>query len=294
MPKPTLAQHLRYRFDNFMAKGGSSIFISLTIVFVVLWVLIGFVRLVTFHWMGGAATERDVGWIGELYIVFLGLTDPGNMAQDIESHPVVKFSAVLAGMSGVVILSSLIAFITTALDQKMAQLKKGHSAVIEAGHTLILGWNDRVPEILRELVIANESEDEPCVVILSDKDKEEMDDYLSVRMPNTENTRVVTRSGSPSSLINHEIVSIQTCKSIIVLANCPDSASDETKSLSDTRVIKTVLSTMASKADGQEYNIVAELYFERSREIAEEISPGEIGGFAGDIRSWCRPRVRSG
>lgn len=56
----------------------------------------------------------------------------------------------MSGMGGVISLSSLIAFITTTVDQKIRELKKGHSKVVEEGHTLILGWNERVIEILRE------------------------------------------------------------------------------------------------------------------------------------------------
>ena len=62
-----------------------------------------------------------------LFMVFLFLSDPGTMAYDIDSSIWYKVSAVIAGMAGVVIFSALIAFITTALDQKINELKKGHA-----------------------------------------------------------------------------------------------------------------------------------------------------------------------
>ncbi|MEO0475269.1 MAG: hypothetical protein AAF085_04745 [Planctomycetota bacterium] len=257
-----------------MARGGSSIFISLVVVFVGLLLTIAVVRLGIYFALPGEdhRSERDVDMFGQIYIIWLAMTDPGNMNQDVESHALYKIPAIMAGLAGIVILSMLIAFITTALDQKIGQLKKGHSKVIETNHTLILGWGERITEILRELVIANESEDSPCVVILSDKDKEEMDDYLSVHMPNTQNTRVVTRSGKISSLVNLDIVSVKTCKAVIVLPYCTDAESQDEKSASDTRVIKTILGVLASKAEGQEMNIVAELFTERSRTVANDIS----------------------
>ncbi len=283
MSKATFKQVWRYRFDNFMARGGSSIFIGLTVGFIGLLVVLGALRGVV-SLIPGIETDPVTGADGEgggflrhLYVVYLELSDPGTMAYDMNSSPGYKVTAILAGIAGIVVLSALIAFITTALDQKLSDLKKGHSKVIEDDHTLILGWNDRVVEILRELVIANESEDDPCVVILSDRDKEFMDDHLKVHMPNTENTRVVTRSGAVSSLINLDVASIQTCKCVIVLATCEDAvADDEAKAASDTRVIKTILGAMASKAEGQQLNIVAELFNERNRAIANEISPEEV------------------
>ncbi len=274
MADHTFKQLVRYRFDSFMARGGSSIFISLVVVFAGLLLSITVVRLGIYFALPGEhhASERKVDMFGQVYIIWLAMTDPGNMNQDVESHALYKIPAIMAGLAGIVILSMLIAFITTALDQKIGQLKKGHSKVIEEDHTLILGWGERVPEILRELVIANESENKPCVVILSEKDKEEMDDYLAVHMPDTQNTKVVTRSGKISSLVNLDIVSVKTCKSVIVLPYCTDAESKDEKGASDTRVIKTVLGVLASKAEGQEMNIVAELFNERSRIVADDIS----------------------
>lgn len=273
MPKHAFRQVLRYRFDSFMAKGGSSIFMSLVLVTIGSLLLIGLLRWVTMWiWPGGVSIETTDSMMGQLYVIWLALTDPGNMNQDKKADPVYKITAIMAGLAGVVIFSMLIAFITTALDQKISQLKKGHSTVIEEDHTLILGWGERVPEIIRELVIANESEDNPVVVILAEEDKEVMDDFLALHMPDTGNTRVVTRSGKVSSLTNLDIVAIKQCKSVIILPRCTDAAPPATKFASDTRVIKTILGVLASKDEEQEMNIVVELYEERSRRIASQIS----------------------
>ena len=276
MPESSLRQIFRYRFDNFMARGGSSIFLCLVVVFLGLLGFIAGVRGVLHVAATPLHIERGDGFLHNIYITFLQMTDPGNMAQDIESSPFFKIFAIMAGLSGVIMLSSLIAFITSALDQKLAELKKGHSKVVEDEHTLILGWNERVVEILRELIIANESEDNPSVVILSRLDKEEMDDYLKVHLPNTQNTRVVTRSGAESSLVNLDIVSVDNCKSAIVLGNCNVSATDGDKATSDTIVIKTILAVMASRPEKSEMNIVAEIFNHRNREIVESVAPGEI------------------
>ena len=171
MSNYTFWERFRYRFDNFMSRGGSSIFISLTVVFVILLVIVSIIRILLMA-LFPEATERGGNFLMGIYITFLQMTDPGNMNQDVESHDAFKISAIIAGFSGVIMLSMLIAFITTALDQKISQLKKGRSKIIEKEHTLVLGWNERILEILRELFMANESEDDPVVVILADQDKE--------------------------------------------------------------------------------------------------------------------------
>ena len=161
------------------------------------------------------------------------------MVQDLQSSPGYKVFAVVSGMVGVIMLSSLIAFITTGIDQKLSELKRGHSKVIEEDHTLILGWDEqRVIEILKELIMANESEKDACVVILADQDKEEMDDLINLLITDQGSTRIVTRSGKTSSLANLDIVSVEHCKSMIVLANCDDMGTAAEKSRSDAKVIQ--------------------------------------------------------
>jgi len=225
----------------------------------------------------GVDSERGQGFFRQIYITFLQMTDPGNMAQDIESSPWLKIATVLAGLAGIILLSMLIGFITTALVQKMEALRKGHSKVIEDDHTLILGWNEqRVVEIIRELVMANESEDNPSVVILADYPKEEMDDYLSLIIPDTENTRVVTRSGSTSSLANLRIASIEHCKSVIVLASASEEANKEDKNLSDAKSIKTILAVASCRGKENELNIVAELFNPDHHEIVQNSCPHPI------------------
>ena len=275
LAKASLRQILRYRFDTFMARGGSSIFLSLTVIFLGSLAVVGGLRAIVL-WLDPSGADQIEGFFTHVYVGFLQLTDPGNMNLDIPSNPSYKSTAVVAGMLGVVIFSMLIAFITTALDQKLSQLKKGHSKVIEEDHSLILGWSDRVLEILRELILANESEDDPCVVILSERDKEWMDDHLAVHLGDSKNTRIVTRSGNISSLVNLDIVSVADAKSVIVLADCSDADSPESKAASDTRVLKTILGVMASKPADRQLNIVAELFDPLDRELAERISPEEV------------------
>ena len=274
--KVSWRERLRYRFDNFMARGGRSIFVSLTMIFTAILMVVIIVRAIILTIAPGTAEQGD-GIIRNLYITFLEMTDPGSMALDLSSSGWVKFTSIIAGLAGVVMLSALIAFITTALDQRLARLRKGHSRIVESGHTLILGWSDQdVVEILRELVVANESEHDAVVVVLADRDKEYMDDYLAIHVPDRRTTRVVTRSGNPAAPVNLEIVAVSDAKSAIVLSGALDTDPPEEKASADARVIKSLLGVVASRPESTRLNIVAELLNPHLRPMAEEISPGEI------------------
>ena len=269
-------QRLRYRFDDFMSKGSGSIFVALTVVFFSLLVLLSLIRLALVNTFGGLEVERGRGGWRQVYLTFLELTDPGSMTQDVASSGWIKIVTVAAGLAGVVMFSALIAFITTALDGRLAQLRKGHSKVIVEDHTLILGWNDRVVDILNELILANESEEDPTVVILAEKDKEEMDDFLALNVKDSMNTKIVTRSGAPSTRVNLDIASVETCRSVIALSQSGIGASQRDMDESDLRVIKTLLGVTSALPDDGDVAIVAEVFSPSRRDAALTIDQDRI------------------
>ncbi len=271
-----MREKLRYRFDDFMSRGSSSGFIALTVVFTSFYLVIAIARMITVRQMDGLQVERGQGLLRQIWIAFLEMTDPGSMTQDIDSHPWVKVFAVLAGMTGLVLLSALIAVITNALDQRLSQLRKGHSRVVLDDHTLILGWNDRVVDVLRELILANESEPSAAVVILADRPKEEMDDQLALLIPDRRTTKIVTRSGVESSLTNLNVASTETCRSVIALASCASGASLEDMQRSDMKVVKTVLGVVAALGDRTDVPVVAELFQSDRRELVQSMGPTQM------------------
>ncbi len=273
-------ERYRYRFENFMASGGISIFISLVFLFILCFLLAVLVRgiiLLFFPEYQYIATFPDHVWI-----IFLEMTDPGNMNRDTGSSPQIIFAGIVAGMLGVVIFSMLIAFITTQLNSLLDELKKGHSKVIERDQTLILGWSERVPGIISELILANESERDASIVILAEKEKEDMDDELAAEFNDTKTTRIITRTGNTSSLSNLFRVSADEAKSAIILATCPESASDEEKRTSDAKVLKTILALKGCQKEEEEINIVAELFFDNNRELLSTFESDRITS----VDSW--------
>lgn len=273
--KATLTEKLRYKFDSFMAKGGRSSFVALTAVFFVSLAVISVTRAVFTEGMGDVNVERGHGFWRQAWITFLEITDPGSMSQDVDSSPLVKIFTVLAGMVGIVLFSALIALVTNALDQRLQNMRKGHSKVIEDEHSLILGWNDRIADILRELTLANESEAKATVVILADRDKEEMDDFISLNLPDTLTTKIVTRSGSPSASVNLGVVSAETARSVIVLAQAAVGDDESDLKRSDLSVIKTVLAVRQVLAE-KEVPVVAELFGAQRRDLARSIDPDNV------------------
>ncbi|ODS36817.1 hypothetical protein BEH94_05525 [Candidatus Altiarchaeales archaeon WOR_SM1_SCG] len=260
-----------------MTKGSTSMFISLTVLFLLCISLAFIVRLIA----AALFPEMNLGLFDQLWMVFLEMTDPGNMyyvAPDPNpTSALLKWSTIFSGMIGIVIFSMLIAFITTQLTLLMTELKKGHSRVLEKDHTLILGWSDRVPDIVRELIIANESEKSASIVILTEQDNEKIHDELFSLIEDTKTTHIITRSGIISSLSSLERVNAKEAKSAIVLAKCSENAEQEEKQASDARAIKAVLALIAIKGDNAgDMNIVAEIFDEKIRQTLDVFESDNI------------------
>src|SRR3954471_21208693 len=243
--EPTLREKLRYRFDATMARGPSALVGWLGLVTLIMVVAVTLALLIT----GTNSGHRTV--FGQLFYSLLHALDPGTIAGDSGSWRFLGIMLLLT-LGGLFIVSALIGVIATGLEEKLVDLRKGRSRVLEEEHTLVLGWSETVFTIISELSIANESRKKPSIVILADKDKVEMEDTIRGKVPDTKNTRVVCRTGSPIDLDDLEIVSHQSPRSLIALS--PESEDP------DAEVIKTVLAlTRGPRRREDSYHIVAEI-----------------------------------
>ena len=203
----------RYAFDNVMARGTPALVGLLGLASGVLVVMIA-----SLAWLLAPADTRSNGnWLGVLWRALLRTMDPGTMGGD-EGSPVYLLLMFLVTLGGIFIVSALISVLTTGLDVRLALLSKGRSRILERNHTVLLGWSDQVFIVLGELVKANESVRRPCVAILADLDRVEMEEMIRQRLGPTGNTRVVCRRGNPLKASDVDLVSPETARSIIVMA----------------------------------------------------------------------------
>ncbi|MDA3901716.1 MAG: NAD-binding protein [Spirochaetes bacterium] len=274
--KPKHSERLAYWFDNYMAKGPRSIFFALLIVFSAGFITLAIIRVIIgFHVIEG--TTGDIETELGVWRIFLQLTDPGNMAQDNDSYWFIRIFAVISGMFGIIFFSAVIAFITTQLDLKLEALKKGRSRVLERDHVLLLGWSNEITDIIRELIIANESESSAAIVILSNVEKEEMDDYLKEQINDRKTTKIITRTGEAGSIKALERVAVTEAKSAIILPTCTHGSTDAEKAHSDAHTLKSTLAVVAACQNQEELpSIVTQVYNESNREIIKSLSPDQI------------------
>jgi hypothetical protein len=263
-------KRLQYQFDNFMSKGGISVFLALSSAFFAAFALMTTARYLS-EWLfpNESLESSDFPWA--VFVQLIGLRDAGE-----NDNFSAKFVGIVTIFVGLVLFSSLVAFITQEFEAKLQDLRKGKSLVVEEKHTLILGFKSRVIDIIKELIIANESESYASIVILSSENKEDMDDFLRTNITELKTTRVVTRNGSITNINDLKKVGINSAKSVIILNNAETLDSEESKHLSDARAVKSILAVLAATEEEDLPPIVVEIHSEQYRRLAENLAPGII------------------
>jgi voltage-gated potassium channel Kch len=267
MKKITLMDRLRYRFDNTMSRGTVALIAWLFVLSVILIVIVSLVVVVAgiapVGENGRPLSFPEIAWMS-----LMRTLDAGTMGGDTGSWPFL-LSMFAVTLGGVFVISMLIGVLTSGIEGKLEDLRKGRSKVTESGHTVILGWSDQVFTIIPELVTANENQRRSCIVIMGNKDKVEMEDEIHEQVGSTGRTRLVCRTGNPIDMADLEIVSLHSAKSIVVLS--PDGDDP------DSQVIKTILAiTNNPDRKVEPYHIVAEIRDRRNLEVARMVGKDEV------------------
>ena len=216
---------LRYKFDTALSRGPSVVIIWLGLVTLGLIVLTALI-LTVFRLSGVGGGEEQLGVFEAMWQSMLRVVDAGSFAGDT-GWPT-RLVALTITIAGIFIAGSLIGLIANAVDQRIEELRKGRSKVLETDHTLILGWSSRVPSIVTELVIANESRKKAAIVLVATGDKTEMEERLRDAIPDSKTTRIVVRSGAPWEIKNLEIANLDGARSIVIVGDGADASTVKT------------------------------------------------------------------
>ncbi|KAL3828447.1 hypothetical protein ACJIZ3_017249 [Penstemon smallii] len=202
--------------------------------------------------LGGLALfgVTNDGLADSLWLSWTYVADSGNHANSEGIGP--RLVSVSISFGGMLIFAMMLGLVSDAISEKFDSLRKGRSEVVEQNHTLILGWSDKLGSLLNQLAIANESLGGGIVVVMAERDKEEMELDIAKMEFDFRGTSVICRSGSPLILADLKKVSVSKARAVIVLAE--DGNADQ----SDARALRTVLSLTGVK-EGLLAHIVVEL-----------------------------------
>ncbi len=225
MSPVTFRRRLRYWFDRTMSKGTIALVGWLAVASLAIIVAGGVLAWTAEQFAGNPGAGEPDSLPATLWQSVLHALDAGTVAGDTGHW---WYVAIAFGITvgGILIVTAFIGVLTTGLDAKLAELRKGRSEVIESNHTVVLGWSDQVFTVLSELAEANANQRRSCVAILADRDKVEMEDEIRAKVGSTGRMRVVCRTGDPVDPDDITLVNPAQAKSIIILPSTdahPDS-----------------------------------------------------------------------
>lgn len=265
-PKYTFRQRFGYWFDNLMSRGTPAL-IGMLAVFTLAIVIIAGLVIRIGGLIFAPEGQEPPRFFEAVWWSLMRTLDAGTMGGDAGWG--FRFLMLLVTIGGIFIVSALIGVLNNGLEDKLGQLRKGRSLVLEHDHTVILGWNPQIFTVISELVESNTNRKEGAViVVMAEHDKVEMEDAIQERISDTKNTLIICRSGSPIDLTDIEIVSPHMARSIILLPEGSDP---------DSHIIKSVLALTNNPNRREEpYHIVTQILDPKNMDVIRMIGQRDV------------------
>jgi hypothetical protein len=269
-------EKLKYRFDQIMTRGVPAQ-LGLLAVVSLLFVLSATIVLALCNQQFSYFGEPVQGILELYWTTLLHTLDPAAAGGD-EGPWGIKIMLLMVSIGGIATMGAIIGIISAGIEEKMDELRKGRSKVVEKDHICILGWDARVPEIVNELALANEEtggkKSSAKIAILANRDIDRMEEDLDDVELRT--SSLILRRGNPIDQADLAKLNIASARSIIIPAPISPTGNAE--------VTKTLLA-LSKSANQNMHHIVAELTDYEAYSIAHSVTPDANLLCAGEIVS---------
>jgi Trk K+ transport system NAD-binding subunit len=203
----SLKDRFNYWFDNRVTKGSLGLIKALIAASVALAVLIaGLIILFRFN---------EEGEVGSVFWNSIATVINAWMPYFDEGSPGYLILMSVTAIAGVLFTSVLIGIITSAIEEKIIELKRGNSRVLESGHTVVLGFYPGEYTLIRQLILAA-AEKPDCIVIADEREREEMEQEIGDNLDVPKNVKIVCRTVDITDPSSIEKCSLENCKTVIV------------------------------------------------------------------------------
>ena len=219
MKKTTLRQRFSYWFDNQMSKGMRSLVKLLVIctltVGIIVALLLFFLQLTNEDTFGGVLWKS-------LYTVLRS-----SFPSFHDGNGLSLFLMTFSAICGMLVTSVLIGIVSTAIRDKINNLRRGNSQVLEEGHIVVLGFYPGEYTLLKQLVLAA-AEQPTCIVVAENMPRDKMEEYINSNVKVPKNVRIICRTADIFDPVTLDKCSLSTCRSVII---SPTSDERTTKAL---------------------------------------------------------------
>ncbi|MFZ1728546.1 MAG: hypothetical protein WBQ23_12095 [Bacteroidota bacterium] len=260
MTKPSIRERLRYRSDQFFQSGFTlQLFVSAIIVLavIILFYLIAEIAGVHPGPDFGVQNGSEDGpywpsvrlWWVVMHIMESYWLETGTFSQVL---------SIILTLFNFLVFAAIVGLVGSRIQQRLEQVRRGTSRVVEEDHIVILGWSGKVSPIIHELREGLEN-GKQVYVLASEKPIDEIEARLrkSFRKRRSR-SRWVLRQVSLTDLKDLELLSIDRAREVIILRQ------DAGEGTSDVQVVKTIMAVahIIEQREGTDRpvpNIIAEI-----------------------------------
>jgi hypothetical protein len=210
--KFTVKERLRYRIDNTLARGVGMVLLWLGVLTALFVIIVAGIIQITGIGPSDSSTSLTEG----IWLAITRSLDPGTFSGDEGDK--FRLGMLAVTLIGIFLGATIIGIISSGIDSRLETLRRGKSAVVEVGHSLIVGRSDKLSVVISELVEANRSERGHAIVVLTADDPVEVLDDIRRDVQDLGSSRLVIRSGSPTRINDLAKMNPQDAKSVIVLS----------------------------------------------------------------------------
>lgn len=268
---PSTGDKIRYQIDRFLSWSPMARFVGL---FGLSFILVAINATLARIFMPQPEEGEAFDYFEALWWATGRVADAGTMGDD--QGTLIRGIALFTTLCGVGVVALLIGLVSSTIGDKIEDLRKGKSPVIDEGHTLILGFGEKIFAILRELREANSNLSHASVVILSETEKEEVENTVKERMGDMLSTRVIVRQGSPYSVHDLRKVGAGRAKSIVIISADPGDDAEDADGAADMNAIKSLLALRRIKGALAKNHAVVELVDADRQPVIEQLGTGGV------------------
>jgi len=251
-------KRLKYLFDNLVTRGTGAL-MGVLVIATLLFVLV----------MGSIAYTiyDEFNYLVTLWYTLNHIIDPGYLFGNEGAEPAAFLLIMtLATFWGILVYSLIISFVSRAFLDKLTELRSGRGEVVESNHTVILYYNDTVPIMMQELIESHLSQKPQVVVILANKEPDQVLREIYAIAPRSKHTKILVRQGLSTRREDLELVAIGQAKSVIIASN------------NDIETIKIILALKHSSfyQEGNPYHAVCTIKEYNNLQVVNDIGENKI------------------
>ncbi|MEV7030466.1 NAD-binding lipoprotein [Streptomyces sp. NPDC093272] len=192
--------------------------------------------------------------------------------------------SVLLGLIALLCVSTVVGVVTTGLGEQLTELRRGRSRVLERDHDVVVGWNDQIVTVVRELTAGRAGGGRHVITVLADRDPAQTEAALTAALGVTEDVRLVCRSGTLTDPDDLALVTPAAARAVVVL---PAEDAD-----GDLTTVRTLLALHTLLADAPGPRVVAAVHDGRYLPAAR-LAAGPRGTVLETDRTAARLLVQS-